>query len=89
MINFYCDYCQSFPDGYYCSHPSMFFKHPFTKKKIARECLFESLKYLENVFHPCPFFKGEIREYFSNGYYANKILEENGIVQEKEWFSNE
>lgn len=56
----HCDHCQSFPDGYYCSHGTTFHKGK-NGNWSARECWYQNLYLPEWKYHPCPFFTGEIR----------------------------
>lgn len=81
----HCEHCQSFPDGYYCSHHRMVHKDNFGKYEW-RECWYQYI-YEENwMCHPCPFFVGEIRfhadekgdSYGPNHYAVRKISEPDG-----------
>ena len=81
MVNHFCDYCQSFPDDYYCSHPFMFWIDKEGKKK-PRTCVFECIGedfYYGEEIHPCPFFKGAL--IFSNGK-IKKVEKENTLFIE-------
>lgn len=88
MFSNHCDYCQSFSDGYYCSHPTMIYVDEKGKKQ-ARDCFFEYGNFDECVVHPCPFFKGEIRSHFKSGYLVRKVLQENTLFTKSEWIPDE
>lgn len=83
----HCENCKSFPDGHYCNH--MMNKHlDKNGHYIQRKCVFQNMYEEDWKYHPCLFFKGEIRIYndktgkpYKYGYMIkqiNKIDEEFG-----------
>ena len=80
----HCEHCQSMPDGYYCVAPGT--AHEGKNGITVRECWYQYLYCDDWIFHPCPFFKGEIRihcdsegySYGENTYHVRKIIKPDG-----------
>ena len=92
MVEHFCDYCQSCPDGYYCSHPSMMYRDKENRKRV-RECFFVYMNLEKESYQisPCPFFKGKVA-YFpedEKGYYIGKVVKENSLLTGWEKIDNE
>lgn len=53
-----CEYCQSFPDGYFCIHKDSVIRDSSGKFLQARDCFYAFLDDWDETWlaHPCPFF---------------------------------
>lgn len=94
-FSIHCEYCQSFPDAYYCLCPQN--KHEDKHGRLVnRQCYYQEVYEERWNYHPCPFFYGEIRlhsdsngnYYDRNSYAVRKILKPDGEF-EKEIFVKE
>lgn len=77
-----CNYCQSWPDGYTCSHQDTFVRDLSGKPIQARECFYAYMDTWDErwLAHPCPFFAGEI--YLKKNDGSNvKLVIHNGTLE--------
>lgn len=83
MLNCYtiCDHCQSWPDGYTCSHPSTFVRNLSGQIIQIKECPYVHLEEWDEQWtvHPCPLFKGTII-LNKNTKLKLKVAEERGSI---------
>lgn len=82
LLSFYqhCDYCQSWPTCYTCSHPNTFVRDLSGKPIQARECFYTYMGGWDKrwLAHPCPFFSGRISIEHDDGSNTELVIHKEG-----------
>ena len=75
-----CNHCQSWPDGYTCSHPDTFVRNLSGEPIQARECFYAYLGTWDKrwLAHPCPFFTGRISIEHNDGSNTELVIHKEG-----------
>lgn len=85
-----CDHCQSWPDGYTCSHSKTFVRDLSGKPIQARECFYAYVAHWDKrwLAHPCPFFTGRVSLEYEDGSNCELIIKKEGDLIELNESSN-